>query len=127
MKQYLVCLFFAISLSASAAEPEVTAKKEIEHLIGHLAASGCQFNRNGSWYSASRAVTHLKRKYEYLAERKLVPTAEAFIENAASQSNSSGKPYLVKCGGEKEVQSAQWFSTELQSFRAQSNTAAKKL
>jgi hypothetical protein len=126
MKRYLFCVLFAILSSASAAEPEGVAKQEIEHLIAHLASSGCQFNRNGSWYSASKAVSHLNRKYEYLAERKLVPTAEAFIENAASESSSSGKPYLVKCKGQQELNSADWFRTELQKFREQSTTAAKK-
>jgi Family of unknown function (DUF5329) len=126
MKHHLFILLLAITLSASAADSKGVARKEIEHLISHLASSGCQFNRNGSWYNASRAVSHLKRKYEYLDERKLVPTAEAFIENAASQSSSSGKPYLVKCNDQQEVKSADWFSKELQAFREQSSSAEKR-
>ena len=93
--------------------------------MGHLASSGCQFNRNGSWYSASRAVSHLKRKYEYLVERNLAPTAEAFIARAASESSTSGKPYLVKCSGKPEVESAAWFGAELTKFREESGNAAK--
>lgn len=125
MKQLLICLFFAMSSSVLAAESDAIAKKEIEHLIGHLASSGCPFNRNGSWFSASRAVSHLQRKYEYLAARRLAPTAEAFIEGAASESSASGNPYLVRCSGQPEVKSAAWFSAELSRFREESNNAAK--
>jgi len=121
MKRILLCLLLAVSSVPLAAELDAAAKKEIDHLIGHLASSGCQFNRNGSWYSATRAVSHLKRKYEYLLERNLVPTAEAFIESAASESNSSGKPYLVKCSGKPEVTSAEWFGAELTRFRQASS------
>jgi hypothetical protein len=56
MQQTLIVLFLAMASSALAAESDAVAKKEIEHLMGHLASSGCQFNRNGSWYSASRAI-----------------------------------------------------------------------
>ena len=125
MKQTLICLLFAMSSLALAAESDAVAKKEIEHLIGHLGSSGCQFNRNGSWFSASRAVSHLKRKYEYLVERNLASTAEAFIEGAASESSASGKPYLVKCSGQPEVKSAAWFGAELARFREESNSAPK--
>jgi hypothetical protein len=117
MKKITLWLIMAVVLPAMATESETTAKQEIEHLIAHLASSGCEFNRNGSWYSAARAVSHLKRKYQYLAERNLAPTAEAFIERAASESSASGKPYLVRCGGQAEVKSSTWFSAALAKFR----------
>jgi Family of unknown function (DUF5329) len=123
MKQILLCLLFAMS-SALAADSNEVAKKEIEHLMSHLASSGCQFDRNGSWYNAARAVSHLRRKYEYLLDRNLVPNTEAFIKAAASESSASGKPYLVKCDGKPEVKSAVWFGEELAKFREGSNNAA---
>lgn len=120
MNKVIAFLALALPLSALPADPDPVAKKEIEHLIAHLASSGCQFNRNGSWYSAARAVSHLERKYEYLLDRNLVPTAEAFIERAASESSTSGKPYLVKCPGQPEVQSNDWFRSALATFRQES-------
>jgi Family of unknown function (DUF5329) len=125
MKQILIWLLFATSSATLAVESDAVAKQEIDHLIRYLGSSGCQFNRNGSWFSASQAVSHLKRKYEYLVERKRVPTAEAFIEGAASESSSSGKPYLVKCSGQPEVKSAAWFGAELARFREESKNPAK--
>jgi len=106
-----------LPLAVLAAEPDAAARREIDHLIGHLAASGCQFNRNGTWYDAERAVSHIRRKYEYLLDRGLVPTADAFIERAASASSTSGDPYLVKCPGRTKERSAEWFRAELRTYR----------
>jgi hypothetical protein len=124
MKHLVSSVLIALALSATAAEPDAVAKREIEHLIGYLAASGCQFNRNGTWHTPSRAVSHLRRKYEYLLDRKLVPTAESFIENAASASSSSGKPYVVRCSGNPDVQSGPWFRAELARFREESGNSS---
>jgi len=125
MKRTALCAVLTISLSVLAAEPDAVARKEIEHLVNHLASSGCQFNRNGTWYDAARAVSHLKRKYEYLLDRNLVPTAEAFIEGAASESSASGKAYLVKCPGQTQIRSADWFRAELEKFRAESSATKR--
>ena len=126
IRSALLAAALLLSSTPWAAESSTSTKLEIEHLIAHLGASGCQFNRNGSWYSAARAVSHLNRKYEYLLERKLVPNAEAFIDNAAATSSSSGKPYLVRCKGEAEVSSADWFRAELTKFREASAHAGKQ-
>jgi hypothetical protein len=104
-------------LAAVAGEQGTAAYKEISNLLSRLGASGCQFNRNGTWYPPERAVEHLNTKYEYLAKRNLVPTAEAFIERAASESSMSGKPYLVKCGSGPETPSADWLRQELRRYR----------
>jgi hypothetical protein len=61
---------------------------------------------------------HLEQKYAYLANRRLVPDAEAFIERAASESSISGKQYQVRCGNDPAVSSRQWLSTELKHWRA---------
>jgi Family of unknown function (DUF5329) len=124
--KYIMLLLLLVASSPALAEPDATTTKEIAHLINHLASSDCQFNRNGSWYSASKAVTHLNRKYDYLLKRNLIPNTEAFIQLAASQSSSSGKPYLVKCGDEPEVQSRTWFSEALRTFRANSSSPAQR-
>ena len=119
MKKLILPLLVAVT-GPVLAEPDANTKREIAYLIEHLANSGCRFNRNGAWYDASRAVSHLKRKYDYLQKRDLLPTTEAFIERAASESSASGKPYLVKCGNDPELQSAAWFREALTKFRAAS-------
>jgi len=110
-------LLAATLFPLAALAQDAAAKKEIDYLIAHLQTSGCEFNRNGSWYDAASAVSHIQRKYAYLLDHKLVPTTEAFIERAASESSMSGKPYLVKCPGQSEVRSGDWFRAELRRYR----------
>jgi Family of unknown function (DUF5329) len=118
MKLFAILTAFMLSLSMSSAEPDARARGEIEHLMSFLAGSSCEFYRNGSWHAPARAVEHLRGKYEYLAGRGLVSTAESFIERAATESSMSGKPYLVRCGDAESVESAKWFSEELSRYRA---------
>jgi hypothetical protein len=119
-KRYLALpLSIALFLSAPAfAQDEARTRQEVAHLLDFVAASGCQFNRNGSWYEGKAAREHLQQKYEYLQKRKLVPDARAFIERAASTSSMSGKPYQVRCGNGQPFPSEQWLTTELARYRA---------
>jgi hypothetical protein len=103
--------------AAGSAEPDAVARAEIAHLLKYLETSGCQFQRNGSWYAPERAASHLNQKYEYLLKKDLVTSAETFIERAATESSASGKPYSVKCGDAAAVPSAEWLRAELQRFR----------
>lgn len=108
------------SRPATVAGPASLARREITALIAALGASGCEFQRNGRWYDAATARAHLQRKYEYLRKRDLAPTAELFIERAASRSSMSGKPYRVRCPGRAEQPSADWFLQRLRAVRARS-------
>ena len=114
-------LFLALLLPglAMAAEPSPAVTQEIAHLFSHLKSSDCQFNRNGSWYSTADAAAHLEKKYAYLLRKDLVSSSEDFIQRAATESSMSGKPYLVKCGAGKAVQSGPWFKAELKKYRAE--------
>lgn len=102
---------------AHAAPLSTAAKGEIEALLSRLAASGCQFKRNGTWYTAAEAQAHLQRKLDYLADRGAVASAEQFIERAASKSSMSGQAYRVKCGAEPAVPSSLWLYPELRALR----------
>ncbi len=118
MHKILLAVLLMFLQSCPAAELAPTAKDEIAHLISYLENSGCQFNRNGSWFGAKEAVAHISRKYEYLLDKGLVSSAEAFIDRAATESSLSGRPYLVMCGAGAPIESAMWFKAELASFRA---------
>ncbi len=96
MKWSLAVLIAMLAMPVWSAAPDETTRAEIAHLLKHLESSGCQFQRNGSWYAPARAVSHLNQKYEYLLKRGLVTNAESFIERAATESSMSGKPYSVK-------------------------------
>ena len=107
----------ALLAASAAAAPPPQAQREIEQLIDALGRSGCEFQRNGSWYPASEAQAHLRRKYDYLRKRDLVATAEQFIERAGTQSSMSGKAYAVRCPGQGAVPSARWLGAKLSQFR----------
>ena len=100
-----------------ASEPSAVTRSEVEHLLTYLERSGCDFERNGTWYNAVDARAHLEKKYRYLVDRDLVTKAEDFIARAAAQSSMSGQPYQVRCAGTRATPSAAWLTNELQRYR----------
>jgi len=100
-----------------AATPSAAARAEIEHLLAFIAKSGCQFNRNGTWYPAPEASAHLASKERYLEDRGQIASPEDFIAKAATKSSMTGKPYTVRCGAEPAIASDGWLMAELVRFR----------
>lgn len=118
MRHALAALLLLAAATASAVPLPPPARAEVDALLTRLQSSGCEFNRNGSWYSGADAKAHLLKKLDYLESKDLVKTAEQFIERGASGSSMSGKPYLVRCAGKAPVESARWLAAELQQLRA---------
>ncbi|MFT7775971.1 DUF5329 domain-containing protein [Roseateles sp.] len=116
-KHRLLLAVAAITVVAQADPLPPAARAEVDALLARLQTSGCEFNRNGSWYAGADARAHLLKKLNYLEGKNLVQTAEQFIERGASGSSMSGTPYLVRCAGKLPVQSAQWLKAELQQVR----------
>lgn len=116
----LCCAMPALAQDAARTRTDVQAavQAEVRQLLDFVAASGCQFQRNGEWHDAKAARGHLERKYDYLRKRQLVPDTEAFIARAATESSLSGKPYQARCGNTQPIPSAQWLHTELKRLRA---------
>lgn len=112
------CFFAAASVTSAASLPE-PARAEIQSLLAALQSSGCEFKRNGTWYSGADARSHLQRKLDYLADRNAIATAEQFIQLGATESSSSGKPYLVRCGNAPETESRIWLNAKLSEIRKQ--------
>jgi len=111
-------LAFALHATVLAAPLPGPARAEVNALLARLHSSGCQFNRNGSWYTGAEARKHLLRKLEYLEDRSLVASAEQFIDKGAAASSSSGKAYLVKCADAQALESKAWLLAELKAIRA---------
>ena len=113
----ILAVLLLLPVLAFAGEPPAATSKEINHLLSYLKESGCQFNRNGSWYSPAEAVDHLNQKYQYLLKKGMVDTAEDFIARAASESSMSGKSYQVQCGKQAAEPSGPWLKAELMRYR----------
>lgn len=118
MKRILTTLLLlSTQLLGTAAELPATARAEIEQLLIGLGSSSCEFYRNGSWYPAVEAETHLRKKYEYLVKKEMIGSAEEFIAKGAAQSSMSGKAYQVRCPNEAAQPSALWLNNKLHTLR----------
>lgn len=102
-----------VSATAGAAPTPAPVRAELEALLAELKARGCRMARNGSWHSADEARAHVLRKLAYLEERTTLTQTEQVIEQAASKSSSSGKPYQVQCGQAPAQPSRDWLLNTL--------------
>ena len=119
MRRLLTGLLVGVAAAAaSAATLSPAARAEIDALMSRLEASGCEFDRNGKWYSGAEAKSHLLRKLKYLEDKGMVQSTEQFIELAASASSMTGQPYLVRCGHGAPVQSGMWLLSQMQAMRS---------
>jgi hypothetical protein len=126
MRSLLILSLCLLATVSAGAPLSPAAHAEIDMLMTRLETSGCQVNRNGTWYPAAETRSHLEMKLHYLEDVGAVENAEEFIERAASASSMSGQPYLIKCGGDPPVEAGAWFTRELRAIRASARTAAPR-
>jgi uncharacterized protein DUF5329 len=118
LRPLVFAVMAVLLMPAARATPPPAAVVEINYLLQHIEASGCEFYRNGSWYDAAQAKAHLRLKYDYLAARNQIGSAEDFIDKAASKSSLSGRAYKIRCAGAAEVESNPWLRDALERYRA---------
>ena len=117
LRMLILTSALVFSSFAGAVTADAAAQAEIAHLLAYLGTSGCEFQRNGTWYSSKEAQAHLEKKTQYLAKHSQIGSAEDFIDKAASASSMSGQPYLVRCAPDQAVPSGVWLRAELVRFR----------
>lgn len=88
----------------------------VEHLLESIRSSTLRFVRNGTEHSGRDAAAHLERKYEHYRDQ--IVRAEDFIAKAATKSETSGKPYMVKLADGQQVPLAEWLTAQLAEWRA---------
>lgn len=103
---------------ASAATPSARARVELDSLVAGLRASGCSFERNGTWHDAATAADHLQRKREALQGKGRISTAEDFIRLGGTGSSVTGRPYQVRCPDAAVVPSRVWLERRLALVRS---------
>jgi hypothetical protein len=117
-RSYFLGLLLALTaLPAARGAPPENAQVEINYLLASIGASGCTFYRNGIWYDSKRAADHLRSKYDLLAARDQITTAEDFVEKVATSSSMSGQQYQIKCGDAAPVATHQWMLEALAHYR----------
>jgi hypothetical protein len=100
------------SLSGRGAD---STEREVRLLIDAIAASHCDFNRNGRQHTAEEAAAHLELKYSRAG--KHIDSADEFITQLASSSSFTGKPYLMNCEG-GTLPAGDWMIEALEQIRA---------
>ncbi len=93
-------------------------QKKIDALLEVIKTSDVTFIRNGSEYTGAEAYDHLKGKMKSALNSGKAPrqeewTAEFFIENIASRSYISKKPYLVRLKNGEEMETGAWLRDKL--------------
>lgn len=102
-----------------AAQLNPATQREITSLLQAVGKSGCQFIRGGTAYRSDQAQEHLTKKFEYMAARDMLVSAEDFIDKAASRSNMSGEDYAIRCGEAAAQKSGDWMRAKLKALRQQ--------
>jgi len=92
-----------------------TTEHEVRLLIDAIAASHCDFNRNGRQHTAEEAAAHLELKYARAGKR--IDSADEFITRLGSSSSFTGKPYLMSCEGDT-LPAGKWMIDALEQIRA---------
>ena len=99
-------ILFALWLGViSVAYSSTPLEQNIQRLLDEVAASECQFLRNGKSYDGSEGAEHIERKYRHYEDD--VDSIDTFIQLAATKSMMSGKEYEVRCGEDIST-SASW-------------------
>lgn len=101
----------------AAAQITPKAEREITGLLQAVGSSGCLFIRSGTAYAADRAQAHLLKKYEHMASRNMLASAEDFIVKAATRSSMSGEAYSMRCGEAPPQRCDEWLMTRLKAMR----------
>lgn len=113
----LTLVLLSTSVSLPAGEKTLTEKEKIEALLKHVGElKEAKFVRNGTEYDAATAAKFLRGKWDANADE--IKTAVDFIERAASESSTSGKPYLIRMKDGKEIKSGEYLRVELKKIEA---------
>ena len=108
---YLLCGLLLVLVLRPAVALAGPMNEEIDYLISLLGKGGCTFIRNGNRFTGRDARAHLKSKRRRNAH--IIDSTEEFIEKIASQSATSGKPYLISCKGQNQQNAGEWFTAKL--------------
>ena len=118
LRNALFAVMAIIAQGASAHGEAATTAGEIDHLMAFVQSSGCEFNRNGTWYPASAAHDHILKKLNYIRDRTTIPSAEYFIQEAASRSSMGDRMmYQIRCNNSPVQECRGWLLGELNKSR----------
>ncbi|MEX1230595.1 MAG: DUF5329 family protein [Planctomycetaceae bacterium] len=105
----------SVTLSDDAPAKSLTETEKITALIDHVEnLEKTKFIRNGSAYDAKTAADFLRRKWK--SRKSKIKTANDFIEQVATKSSISGKPYLIRFDDGNETKSGEYLREQLKTL-----------
>jgi hypothetical protein len=114
MKRHGLTLLLSLAL-VSLGHADDVMNSEIDYILNTVASSDCVFIRNGKEHGPQAAKEHLNLKRR--RGKRYFSSADEFIENLASSSSWSGKPYYIRCGDEEQQPASEWFTEVLAEYR----------
>jgi hypothetical protein len=101
---FIIIALFGQTIFAQKNISQLTEKQKIEYLIKSIEnLDGAQFLRNNEYHTPKEAGEHLRLKLSKAGSS--IKTAKQFIDNIATKSSMSGKPYKIMLKGGKIVES----------------------
>ncbi len=109
--------FFYSTPGLRAERLPAVEKTKIEALLTHVGGlDDAKFIRNGKDYDAKSAVKFLRGKWQ--ANEKKILSAASFISVAATRSSTTGKPYLIRLGGDAPIPCGKYLAARLKMLEA---------
>lgn len=109
------CNAFSIAEPTEIAPPpaaphfvRLTERQKIDRMLEIIGGSDAVFIRNEIEHTGKDAADHMRAKLSSAGD--LVPSARSFIDQIASRSSASGRPYLVRTKDGKIIESSKYFS-----------------
>ena len=115
-----VAALLLVGLSSPGGAGELPAKEneKIEALIKHVEGlKGAVFVRNDKEYDASVAARFLRGKWD--ANKAEIKTAKDFIDKVATESGTTGKPYLIRYKDGTEKKSGEYLISVLKKLNSE--------
>jgi len=121
MSRATISILVMVLLCAAGAKAQdqskpLTETQKIEALIRHVEElKDATFIRNGREHTPADAARHMRDKWQW--KKSEIKTADDFVNIAASKSSVSGKPYMIRFRGGKEVKSADYLREQLKNLQ----------
>jgi len=95
----------------------LTEKQKINLLVSYVEQlKDAKFIRNGSEHTCKEAANHLKLKLKNAGDE--IKTAKQFIQELATKSSLTGKPYEILLPNGKKVKSETFFLEKLKEIES---------
>lgn len=107
---------FTLTGAIPATRPAMTVAQQVEYLIDTIAKlDGATFIRNDGEYTAANAAALMRFRWE--RDKGKLKTAEQFVEELATKSSTTGKPYVIRFKDGNEIKSGEYLLKKLAEIR----------